>query len=373
MKQIHKDYLASIWYNPKHKGGFVGPAALQKIVKAEGKYKIGNESIKQWLQNQDAYSVRRQIHSKTRKPKTDVDGVYYMWDTDLADVSNLRKFNDDHQFLLIVIDAFSRYAWVKPLKDKKAATVLKAFKEILSVEEKSPVLIRSDRGSEYVNRYFKKFCKDNGITHVESLSDHKAAFAESFIGKLKNVMYRYFESNQTYRYLEVLPDLIRAYNNRIHSSLYGFAPSQIDEDTQYLIWQRMKTQDRKKKKLKAKSKKLLSIGDHVRLTYKRRPFRRGYAQKWTEEIFVISHRYFRDGIIPVYKVKDYDGEQIAGGFYSSELQKIDKDRDVFWKIEEVLKKKKVKGETKLLVRWLGWPKKFDSWISESDLKGQRNL
>ena len=368
MKQVHKDYLASIWYDSKHRGGFVGPKALQRIVKSEGRYKIGNESIRQWLQNQDAYSVRRQIHSKKKKPKIEVDRIYYLWDTDLADVSNLKKYNDNVQFLLIVIDTFSRYAWVTPLKDKKASTVLKAFKDIFSVERK-PALIRSDRGTEYVNRYFKKFCKDEGITHIESISDHKAAFAESFIGKLKNIMYRYFESNQTYRYLEVLPHLIRAYNNRVHSALHGFAPSQINEETQYLLLQKnAKMQSR----TKVKKKKLLRIGDHVRLTYKRRPFRRGYAQKWTEEIFVISHRYYRYGI-PVYKVQDYDGEQITGGFYASELQKIDKDRDVFWKIEQVLKKKKVKGQTQLLVRWLGWPKKFDSWISESDLQGQKNL
>ena len=361
MKQKVKDYLKSIWYNPKHKAGFVGPKALQTIVKREGKYKIGNEAVKQWLQNQDAYSVRRQIHSKLKKPKIDIDRVDYMWDTDLADVSNLKKHNDGIQFLLVVIDTFSRYAWVKPLKDKKATTVLKSFKEILSVENK-PILIRSDRGSEYVNRYFKAFCKTNGITHVESLSEHKAAFAESFIGKLKNIMYRYFESNQTYRYLEVLPDLIDAYNNRVHSALYGLTPSEIDEDTQYLVLHRMKVLPQKKHK-----GKLFKVGDQVRLTYKKRTFRRGYEQKWTEEIFSISHAYYRNGV-PVYKVKDYDGEQIKGGFYGFELQKVDKDRDVLWKIEQLLKKKRVKGQTMLLVRWLGWPKKFDSWIAEKDLQ-----
>jgi len=57
--------------------------------------------------------------------------------------------------------------------------------------------------------------KDNDITHVESVSDHKPAFADFFIGKLKKIMYRYFESKQTYRYVEVLPELIKGYNNSI--------------------------------------------------------------------------------------------------------------------------------------------------------------
>ena len=101
MKQIFKDYLSSIWYNPRHKAGFVGVKALQDIVREEGKHKIGNQILKQWLQNQDAYSVRRQIHSKSKKPKTGIDRVDYMWDTDLADVSNLKEYNDGIQFLLI--------------------------------------------------------------------------------------------------------------------------------------------------------------------------------------------------------------------------------------------------------------------------------
>ena len=359
LSKTQKDYLSKIWYNPKNVGGFTGPSALYDVARRDGKFKISKQQITDWLQNQDPYSVRRQIHSKKRTVKTPLVAVDHMWDADLADVSNIKEHNDGIRFLLVVIDMFSRYAWVLPLKDKKASTVLEAFKTILS--ERKPTTIRTDHGSEFMNKWFKNYCKSKDIFLVGSHSAHKAAFAESFIGKLKNIMYRYFQANQTYRFTDVLTHMIKSYNARKHSALYGMAPKDIDEDTQYKIWSRM-PKPVKKKRQKYKFK----LGDQVRLTYKRRVFRRGWEQKWTEEIFTVASRYYRDHI-PVYKVKDYDGEKIVGAFYGNELQKVFKDADTLWRIEKVLKTKKVKGKTLALVRWLGWPEKFNSWIDANNL------
>ena len=349
----YKEYLEGIWYDPKHVAGFSGPKALYEAVKDKP---ISKLQVQQWLQNQDPYSVRRQVRRKFKKSKITVPGVNYMWDTDLADVSNLQKYNDGYRFLLIVIDDFSRYAFVVPVTDKKAQTIVDAFKNIF--KERMPLIIRSDRGKEYMNKLFQDLCKKHNITHIGSLSDHKAAFAESFIGKLKMIMYRYFESKLTYRYVEVLPGLIKSYNNRVHSALYGLAPSDVNEDTQHLIWKRMPS-----KAKGPKEKYKFKVGDKVRISYHKKPFRRGYEQKWTEEIFVVSHRY-RRGNIPVYKVVDYDDDPLEGSLYGYELQKVEKDENSVWKIEKILKKRKVKGQTQVLVRWLGWPTKFDSWIDE---------
>ena len=43
-----------------------------------------------------------------------------IWGVDLADMQLLSKFNNGFRFLLCVIDIFNEYAWVIPLKDKKA-------------------------------------------------------------------------------------------------------------------------------------------------------------------------------------------------------------------------------------------------------------
>ena len=54
-----------------------------------------------------------------------------VWGADLADMHLIRRFNKRFRFLLWVIDIFSKYAWVAPLKDKKSVSVVNAFQKIL--------------------------------------------------------------------------------------------------------------------------------------------------------------------------------------------------------------------------------------------------
>ena len=101
------------------------------------------------------------------------------------------------------------------------------------------------------------------------------------------------------------------------------------------------------------------FGDKVRISNLTRPFKKGYLPKWTEEIFTISSRISRRP--PVYKVKDYDGEEIEGTFYEEELQKVTK-TDQVYRIERVLKKRKRNGKMEYFVKWFGYPDKFSSWV-----------
>ena len=100
-----------------------------------------------------------------------------------------------------------------------------------------------------------------------------------------------------------------------------------------------------------------AIGDKVRISkYKRRVFDKGYTPNWTDEIFVI------DEVLPTkpvtYKIVDLTGEAIEGSFYEQELQETDQE---IFKIDKVLKRDNKKKLA--LVRWNGYPEKFNSWIS----------
>ena len=91
-------------------------------------------------------------------------GLDDLWDVDLADVSNIGKYNDDIHFLLIVIDVFSKYLWAEPLKTKDHASVIQAFKNIFERTPRRPKLLRSDKGKEFTNRWVKQFLKKEGFT-----------------------------------------------------------------------------------------------------------------------------------------------------------------------------------------------------------------
>ena len=78
-----------------------------------------------------------------------------IWGVDLADMQLLSKFNKGFRFLLCVIDIFSKYAWVIPLKDKKGISIVNAFKQILKESNRKPNKILVDKGSEFYNISFK--------------------------------------------------------------------------------------------------------------------------------------------------------------------------------------------------------------------------
>ena len=103
----------------------------------------------------------------------------------------------------------------------------------------------------------------------------------------------------------------------------------------------------------------------MRLVHYKRPFTREYEEKWTGEIFKVIDRFWK-GNLPSYKIEDYDGERIIGTFYEQELQVVTPS-DVF-RIEKILKTRKRKGCPKeFFVKWLRWPQKYNSWISEKDM------
>jgi hypothetical protein len=103
------------------------------------------------------------------------------------------------------------------------------------------------------------------------------------------------------------------------------------------------------------------VGDKVRISQSRRVFRKGYLPSWTTEIFTVKTRVSTDPA--TYEIADYDGESIAGKFYAEELQKVIKNADALFDIERVIKTRKRAGVTESFVKWVGYPDKFNSWVT----------
>ena len=97
------------------------------------------------------------------------------------------------------------------------------------------------------------------------------------------------------------------------------------------------------------------------------PIDREYSQKWTGELFKIDTRFRREGV-PVYTILDWDGERVDGTFYEPELQPVTIDPTTEYRVEKILKRRVRNKRKEVLVRWLHWPKKYDSWIQEADVK-----
>ena len=105
--------------------------------------------------------------------------------------------------------------------------------------------------------------------------------------------------------------------------------------------------------------------DTVRTSKYKSTFSKGYKLNFTEELFKIVIVFRGDP--NVYELEDLDGEPIIGKFYVQELSVVDKKDDIY-KVEKILKRKKVKGKKTALVKWLGYDNKHNSWTPESDVQ-----
>ena len=129
------------------------------------------------------------------------------------------KFNKGFRFLLSVIDIYSKYAWVIPLKDKEGIIITKTFKKILDESNRKPYKIWVDKGNEFYNRTMKSWLEKNDIEIYSTHNEGKSVSAERFIKTLKSKIYKYLTSVSKNVYIDKLDGTVNKYNNTYHSTI----------------------------------------------------------------------------------------------------------------------------------------------------------
>ena len=158
---------------------------------------------------------------------------------------------------------------------------------------------------------------------------------ERFNRTLKTRMWKYFTAKNTRVYIDILQDIVHAYNNSYHRSV-GQAPSSVSLLNVGQVRRKLCGKSWTKPMRKFKFK----LGDQVRISKSRRTFKKGYLPSWTQEIFTVTKIIPR--VPPVYRLRDYADDEIEGVFYAEELQKVQKSDDIY-KIEKILAEKKENG------------------------------
>ena len=139
-----------------------------------------------------------------------------IWGADLADMQLISNFNKGFRFLLCVIDIFSKYDWVVPLKDKRGVNIVDAFQKVLDDSNRKPNKIWVDKGSEFYNSSFKKWLKDNDIEMYSTHNEEKSAAAERFIRTLMTKIYKDMTTISKNVYINKLDDTVNECNNTYH-------------------------------------------------------------------------------------------------------------------------------------------------------------
>ena len=220
---------------------------MKKLQAAARDNKLGKKpgEIKSWLEEQDAYTLHRPLRKRFKRNPYTVNNILDVWECDLIDVQALSKFNDNHKYLLITTDVFSKFLHVVPLKSKTGPAVTSAFESILKDPrysapplKKRPVWVRTDKGKEFLNKHFQDMLKREGIQfQVCRNPDVKCAVVERAQRTLRDRLYRYFTYKNTHRYIDVLQQFVRAYNDTVLSTI-GMAPSKVSDSDVLAIWKK---------------------------------------------------------------------------------------------------------------------------------------
>ena len=98
-----------IYYDPRQPGSYAGKKAFQRVI---------GSPVEDWLLSQEAYTLHKSIRRNFQRRRVVVGGIDEQWQADLVDLISLKKENKNFQYLLTVVDVFSKFAWVEPLKQK---------------------------------------------------------------------------------------------------------------------------------------------------------------------------------------------------------------------------------------------------------------
>ena len=228
-----KRRLQQVYYNARSPGSYGGVEALRRVSQQKRAH------VQDWLEYQEAYTLhkaRRGVKKFARRP-TIVGGIDHQWQADLIDLPKLKKANDGYRYMLTVIDVFSKYAWIRLLKDKTGNALVKAMKAIFAQDGRKPAQLQTDKGTEFMNRTFQRFLRDQQIDFFTSENeDIKGAVIERFNRTLKDRLWRYFTYHQSLRYVEAVPLLMKAYNRSFHRSIKR-APVDVNEQNAEEVWQ----------------------------------------------------------------------------------------------------------------------------------------
>ena len=111
--------LTSIYLDPSQHASFVGLDAVYRAVKEKGKNKISRKLVRDWLSQQDVYTLHNPGRRRYKRSRVIVSGIDAQFQADLVDLQNLSRYNKGYKYLLTCVDIFSKYAFVLPLKTKQ--------------------------------------------------------------------------------------------------------------------------------------------------------------------------------------------------------------------------------------------------------------
>lgn len=311
--------LQRLFYDLKQ-GGYVGSEKLARQARRRyGYLGITEKDAKAFVDRQYVAQVHLP-NALTRRPidfPQTADHLDDHWQADILVLQKYQQYNRGYQYVLCVIDVFSRQALGVATKNRDVVTV-KPILEHLFAKRKPKILTTDNEGCLVANE-MKPVYREHGIKHVACYpEDHaRMGMIERFNRTLRAILEKAMTDHDTFNWIQFLEDSIEGYNSSPHSALGNYSPKEVTK-VAHLIPKSNKVREQLATQRMIDGGYLVSPGDIVRIKLQKNSFDKSAEPSFSKDLYKVekerSHKFtVRD---------DVTGEKMKRPFRYYELLKV---------------------------------------------------
>jgi len=307
MEAVQEEYK-----NLKKPGAF---SSKSDFLKSGNQGKLDKLSVENALLKLRGYSLHVPVRKRFKRQRVYSPGIDNQWAIDLLDMRRWNRSNFGTNYILCVVDVFSKMAWMEAIKNKTAGSVIAALDNVIQRTKRKCKYLQSDEGLEFINKKMKRFTKELDINHFAVYSPMKCCIAERFFRTITQKISRYMTEYNTKRFIDKLYYFEFQYNHSFHRSI-NMPPIEVNKDNEMDVWHTLYgSVDKQNKQVKPK----FQVGDTVLRSRTKSLFEKGYSKYFEETVYFIKR--IKLGSPPMYFLCDKNEKDIKGGYYGGELLK----------------------------------------------------
>lgn len=281
LKQIWEDY---------------GYPSLDKLllILREKDLDFPRKKVKEWIVRQRTYQIHRgQKVNKAGSITTVAPNTE--WNADLLFYRGDKGRNKKQEYILLVIDIFTRKMYGASMSNKTPASTVKGFLEIFKEANAVPKVITTDSGTEFMGETKELFKEYNIIHRQTNVGDHRAlGIIDKASRTIRSMIAKQFTEKGNRNWVDYFKTAMRNYNNTPHNGIYLYTPNEAEKNASLIYYI-----DNQTKNVGNKKKTQHQVGDKVRVRiYKDRgTFSKGFNPTFSSEIYTIQKIVGRSAII----------------------------------------------------------------------------
>ena len=273
-----------------------------------------SRKIARYLRKNQTHSLHKPRRKKFKRRRIVVHYPYQIVQMDLIELRQISGSNKGYNYILLVIDLFSKKIWLRKMKTKTGRETADSIKSVIADMEWPPQTVIFDEGNEFYNKYVYMIFAQYNIHYYSIRTSTKAGAAERANRTIKSILWKYFTEHDTKSWVNQIESIQDTYNNTYHRVIKR-APNEVTWENRKEVFKVMfpDINDRIKCKLQR--------GDRVRVAIYKDIFKKGYTQNWSKEIFTVKKILQRGGVC-WYKIADQSGKVYPKSKYYYDLNLV---------------------------------------------------